>query len=48
MASIRGHFVTVNRIDYLTTKTALLGLPRAVSPDAREPRSLAARSVREP
>ena len=31
MASIYRHFATVNRIDYITTKTALLGLTRAVA-----------------
>jgi 3-hydroxybutyrate dehydrogenase len=31
MASIYGHFATVNRIDYVTTKTALIGLTRAVA-----------------
>src|ERR1019366_10376572 len=31
MASIYSHFATVNRIDYITTKTALLGLTRAVA-----------------
>jgi 3-hydroxybutyrate dehydrogenase len=31
MASIYSHFATVNRIDYMTTKTALLGLTRAVA-----------------
>ena len=31
MASIYSHFATVNRIDYVTTKTALLGLTRAVA-----------------
>ena len=31
MASVYSHFATVNRIDYTTTKTALLGLTRAVA-----------------
>jgi 3-hydroxybutyrate dehydrogenase len=31
MASIYSHFATVNRIDYMPTKTALLGLGRAVA-----------------
>lgn len=31
MASVYSHFATVNRIDYITTKTALLGLTRAVA-----------------
>jgi 3-hydroxybutyrate dehydrogenase len=31
MASIHSRFATVNRIDYMTTKTALLGLTRAVA-----------------
>jgi 3-hydroxybutyrate dehydrogenase len=31
MASIYAHFATVNRIDYITTKTALIGLTRAVA-----------------
>jgi 3-hydroxybutyrate dehydrogenase len=31
MASIYGLFATVNRIDYITTKTALIGLTRAVA-----------------
>ena len=31
MASIYGVFATVNRIDYVTTKTALIGLTRAVA-----------------
>jgi 3-hydroxybutyrate dehydrogenase len=31
MASIYGTFATVNRIDYITTKTALIGLTRAVA-----------------
>lgn len=31
MASIYGRFATVNRIDYITTKTALIGLTRAVA-----------------
>lgn len=31
MASIYSHFATVNRVDYVTTKTALLGLTRAVA-----------------
>lgn len=31
MASIYGKFATVNRIDYITTKTALIGLTRAVA-----------------
>ena len=31
MASIYGNFATVNRIDYITTKTALIGLTRAVA-----------------
>jgi 3-hydroxybutyrate dehydrogenase len=31
MASIYGMFATVNRIDYITTKTALIGLTRAVA-----------------
>jgi 3-hydroxybutyrate dehydrogenase len=31
MASIYSHFATVNRVDYMTTKTALLGLTRAVA-----------------
>jgi len=31
MASIYGSFATVNRIDYITTKTALIGLTRAVA-----------------
>ena len=31
MASIYAHFATVNRIDYITTKTALPGLTRAVA-----------------
>ena len=31
LASIYGIFATVNRIDYVTTKTALLGLTRAVA-----------------
>jgi 3-hydroxybutyrate dehydrogenase len=31
MASIYGMFATVNRIDYITTKTALLGLTHAVA-----------------
>jgi 3-hydroxybutyrate dehydrogenase len=31
MASIYGMFATVNRIDYITTKTALIGLTRAVT-----------------
>ncbi|WP_428535147.1 SDR family NAD(P)-dependent oxidoreductase [Rhodopila sp.] len=31
MASIYGLFATVNRIDYVTTKTALIGLTRAVA-----------------
>jgi 3-hydroxybutyrate dehydrogenase len=31
MASIYGMFATVNRIDYVTTKTALIGLTRAVA-----------------
>jgi len=30
MASIYGMFATINRIDYVTTKTALIGLTRAV------------------
>ncbi len=31
IASIYGMFATVNRIDYITTKTALIGLTRAVA-----------------
>jgi 3-hydroxybutyrate dehydrogenase len=31
MASIYGMFATVNRMDYITTKTALIGLTRAVA-----------------
>lgn len=31
MASVYSHFACVNRIDYVTTKTALLGLTRAVA-----------------
>ncbi|MGH7042037.1 MAG: SDR family oxidoreductase, partial [Acetobacteraceae bacterium] len=31
LASVYGLFATVNRIDYITTKTALLGLTRAVA-----------------
>ena len=31
IASIYGSFATVNRIDYITTKTALIGLTRAVA-----------------
>ena len=31
MASVYGLFATVNRIDYITTKTALIGLTRAVA-----------------
>ncbi len=31
MASVYSHFATINRIDYITTKTALLGLTRAVA-----------------
>ena len=31
MASIYGMFATINRIDYITTKTALIGLTRAVA-----------------
>jgi 3-hydroxybutyrate dehydrogenase len=31
MASIYSHFATVERVDYITTKTALLGLTRAVA-----------------
>jgi 3-hydroxybutyrate dehydrogenase len=31
MASIYGMFATVNRIDYITTKTAMIGLTRAVA-----------------
>ncbi len=31
MASVYSHVATVNRIDYITTKTALLGLTRAVA-----------------
>jgi 3-hydroxybutyrate dehydrogenase len=31
MASIYGMFATVNRIDYITTKTALIGLTRGVA-----------------
>lgn len=31
MASIYGMFATVNRIDYVTTKTAIIGLTRAVA-----------------
>jgi 3-hydroxybutyrate dehydrogenase len=31
MSSVYGHFATVNRIDYITTKTALLGMTRAVA-----------------
>lgn len=31
MASVYSHMATVNRIDYITTKTALLGLTRAVA-----------------
>lgn len=31
MASIYGMFATVNRVDYITTKTALIGLTRAVA-----------------
>lgn len=31
MASVYGSFATVNRIDYVTTKTALVGLTRAVA-----------------
>ena len=31
MASIYGMFATVNRIDYISTKTALIGLTRAVA-----------------
>ena len=31
MASIYSHFATVNRVDYMTTNTALLGLTRAVA-----------------
>lgn len=31
LASIYSHFATVNRVDYITTKTALLGLTRAVA-----------------
>lgn len=31
MASIYGLFATVNRIDYITTKTAMIGLTRAVA-----------------
>ncbi len=31
LASIYGMFATVNRIDYITTKTALIGLTRAVA-----------------
>lgn len=31
MASVYGMFATVNRIDYVTTKTALIGLTRAVA-----------------
>ena len=31
MASIYGMFATTNRIDYITTKTALIGLTRAVA-----------------
>jgi 3-hydroxybutyrate dehydrogenase len=31
MASTYGLFATVNRIDYITTKTALIGLTRAVA-----------------
>jgi len=31
MASIYGKFATVNRIDYVTTKTALIGMTRAVA-----------------
>ncbi len=34
MASIYGIFATVNRIDYITTKTALIGLTRAVALEA--------------
>jgi len=34
MASIYGMFATVNRIDYVTTKTALIGLTRAVALEA--------------
>ena len=31
MASIYGMFATVERVDYITTKTALIGLTRAVA-----------------
>lgn len=31
MASVYGSFATVDRVDYITTKTALLGLTRAVA-----------------
>ncbi|HYZ20861.1 MAG TPA: SDR family oxidoreductase [Rhodopila sp.] len=31
MASIYGMFATVKRVDYITTKTALIGLTRAVA-----------------
>ena len=31
MASVYGLFATVNRVDYITTKTALIGLTRAVA-----------------
>jgi 3-hydroxybutyrate dehydrogenase len=31
MSSVYGHFATVNRIDYVTTKTALIGMTRAVA-----------------
>jgi 3-hydroxybutyrate dehydrogenase len=31
MASIYGHFATVNRVDYVTTKTAIIGMTRAVA-----------------
>ncbi len=31
MASIYSHFATVNRIDYVTTKTAIMGMTRAVA-----------------
>jgi 3-hydroxybutyrate dehydrogenase len=34
IASIYGMFATVNRIDYITTKTALIGLTRAVALEA--------------
>jgi 3-hydroxybutyrate dehydrogenase len=31
MASIYGHFACINRVDYVTTKTAIIGLTRAVA-----------------